>query len=85
MSSPHGYGYIRSKCQLVVLNTMVHSSQQFILSDPIEVTEDSGYMDYMESFALITESQCLVFTRKRVIMVSLIDKMQKRIEYPQGV
>jgi hypothetical protein len=82
MSSPDNDGYIWGKCQLVVLNTMVHSSQQFILSDPLKVTEDD---DLLKSFALITESQCLVFTENVVIMVCLTDKMQKSIRYPQGV
>ena len=79
MSSPDVDCEIYNKCQLVILNTMVHMSQQFIVADPIKVTKDS----LIKSFALISESQCLVITYKRVILVSLIDDQnQKEIRLP---
>ena len=80
MSSPDILGEIRGRCQLVVLNTMVHSSQKFILADPINLP-----VDCLKSCALISESQCLVFTDETVIVVSLTDKTQKQLYYPQKV
>ena len=37
MSSPFTDGYIRDKCQLVVLDTQIHESQDFLEVKPIMV------------------------------------------------
>ena len=36
--NPNGDGNIFNKCQLVVLDTLVHKSQQFILKKPLQLS-----------------------------------------------
>jgi hypothetical protein len=81
MSSPDGNGFIFDNIQLVVLDTLVHKSQNLVMTDPIKVSIEG----IIRSCALITESECLVFTSREVFLVSLIDRTQKDIMLPQGL
>ena len=79
---PVTYGNIYDECQLVVLDTLVHSSQHFVVIKPIKVSFER---DLFMSCALISESKALVFTRDIIISISLTKLTQKRISYPQGI
>ena len=73
-----------SEGQLVVLDTMVHKSQQFTQVEPIHVEFQEGY-NCLYSCALITESECLVFTTLSAILISLTDQQYKYISYPHCI
>ena len=79
---PDSNGNISGKCQLVVLDTMVHMTQKFILTEAFEV---QFKLDFFKSCALVSESACLVFTEKSAILVSLIEQTQRTIRLPQGI
>ena len=51
MSSPFTDGYVRDKCQLVVLDTQIHKTQDFLEVKPIMVAFDG---DKFLSCALIS-------------------------------
>ena len=60
----------------------MHMSQKSIFTEPIQVEFRDNYL---KSCALISESECLVLTELKVIVVSLIDQNQKQLCFPQGV
>jgi hypothetical protein len=59
---------------------MVHKNQKFTLIDPIKVSIDNK--KGIKSCALMSESECIVFTRGNATLVSLIDHTQKQLSYP---
>ena len=66
----------------MVLDAIVHKDQKFIFTEPIQIElRDSVLL----SCTLISESECLVLTNKKVILVSLIDQTKRDISYPQGI
>ena len=74
-------GYHQRQYQFVVLDAMMHMSQKFIFTEPFQVE----FKDDFKSCALISESECLALTWKKVILISLIDHTQKQVSFPQGV
>ena len=60
---------------------MMHMSQKSIFIEPIQVEFEGAF----RSCALISESECLVLTENKVIVVYLSDKTQKQLRFPQGV
>ena len=83
MKSPLPDGYTRDKCQLVVLDTLIHRTlaleKALIKKDPILVTFQG---DKFLSCALVSDKQALVFTSPKTILVSLVNLTQKILEYP---
>ena len=67
----------------MVLDTMVHKNQKFVMVNPIEVSFEKSQS--CNSYALMSDSECLVFTRDFVTLVSLVDQAQKQLDYPQGL
>ena len=58
--------------QLVVLDTLVHKSEQFVVRDTINVP----FEDYaFKSCALVSNSQAILFLSKDAILVSLDDQV----------
>ena len=72
------------KCQLAVLDALVHKSQHFKFINSFQVSFEG---DDFKNCVLVSESECLVFTERNqgVILVDLIDQKQRVIRYPQGV
>ena len=60
----------------------MHMSQKSIFIEPIQMEFER---DFLNSCALISESECLVLTMNNVIVVSLIDQANKQLRYPQEV
>ena len=73
-----GDGYI-SACQLVALNTRVHKSQKFVFVDPLYASFDH---DHFRSCALLSESEAIVFTAKKIFLFCLNDKIHKELDHP---
>ena len=61
-----------SKCQLVVLDTLVHKSEKFVERETIKVLFTGDY-NFFKRCALISKSQAIVFTWLNAILVSLND------------
>ena len=82
VSSPDINGLIKNLCQLVLLDTLIHSSQKFIERDTLRVSFEG---DILKSCTLISETEALVFTQRKVILVCLINQIQKDLSYPRGL
>ena len=61
--------YLTEQCQLVVLDTMVHKSEQFVERDAFKVSLEHNFI----SCALLSKSQAIIFTGGNAILVSLED------------
>ena len=64
-----------------MLDTLINKTEQFVEKEPIHVPIDGWF----RSCALLSETDALVFTSKKVILVSLVNKVQKQLTYPPGI
>ena len=68
--SPFSDGYTRDKCQLVLLDALVHKSEEIVFRDPVKVFFQG---DKFLSCALVSDKEALVFTSPKTILVSFAD------------